>query len=95
MNLNPQDYLLHSFTAAVKAADPLHLVPQHLPSPPKGRTFIVGAGKASAAMALATENAWPQDMPLEGIVVTRYGHALPTQRIKIIEASHPIPDSDG
>lgn len=95
MNLNSRDYLLHSFTAAVRAADPSHLIPQHLPNPPKGRTFIVGAGKASAAMALATENAWPQDMPLEGIVVTRYGHALPTQRIKIIEASHPIPDSDG
>ncbi|WP_244073715.1 glycerate kinase [Nitrosomonas sp. PY1] len=93
--MNPRDFLLHSFTAAIKAADPLLLVPQYLPRPPKGRTFIVGAGKASAAMALATENAWPQDIPLEGIVVTRYGHTLPTRRIKIIEANHPIPDSNG
>ena len=93
--MNPRDYLLNSFTAAIKAADPLNLVPQHLPNPPKGKTFVVGAGKAVAAMALATENAWPQDKPLEGIVVTRYGHALPTQRIKVMEASHPIPDRNG
>lgn len=93
--MSPRDYLLNSFTAAIKAADPLNLVPQHLPTPPKGKTFVVGAGKAAAAMALATENAWPQDKPLEGIVVTRYGHALPTQRIKVMEASHPIPDSNG
>ncbi|HQX13986.1 MAG TPA: glycerate kinase [Nitrosomonas sp.] len=93
--MNPRDYLLNSFTAAIKAADPLNLVPQHLPNPPKGKTFVVGAGKAAAAMALATENAWPQDKPLEGIVVTRYGHALPTQRIKVMEAGHPIPDSNG
>lgn len=93
--MSPRDYLLNSFTAAIKAADPLNLVPQHLPNPPKGKTFVVGAGKAAAAMALATENAWPQDKPLEGIVVTRYGHALPNQRIKVMEAGHPIPDSNG
>lgn len=65
------------------------------PTPPKGRTLVVGAGKASAAMALAVENAWPSSAPLDGFVVTRYGHKLPTQKIKVIEAGHPIPDENG
>lgn len=90
--MNPHQLLLESFTVAIEAVDPLPLIPQHLPNPPKGRTFVVGAGKAAASMALATENAWPQHKSMEGIVVTRYGHTLPTQRIKVIEAGHPIPD---
>ena len=90
--MNPRSYLLESFLVAVKAADPAHIVPQHLPSPPKGRTLVVGAGKAAAAMALAVENAWPSSAPLDGLVVTRYGHKLPTQKIKVTEAGHPIPD---
>jgi len=93
--MNPRDYLLESFLVAVKAADPAHIIPQHLPSPPKGRTLVVGAGKAVAAMALAVENAWPPFAQLDGIVVTRYGHKLPTEKIKVIEAGHPVPDENG
>lgn len=93
--MSQRDYLLESFLTAVKAADPRHIVPRHLPDPPKGRTVVVGAGKAAAAMAQAVENAWPIDAPLEGLVVTRYGHALPTQRIQVVEAGHPLPDESG
>ena len=93
--MNPCDYLLESFSVAVKAADPLHVLPQHLPEPPKGRTLVVGAGKAAAAMALAVENCWPVTAPLEGLVITRYGHKLPTRRISVIEAGHPTPDVNG
>jgi hydroxypyruvate reductase len=77
--------------AAVASADPAKVLQQHLPSPPKGRCVVVGAGKASAAMAAALEEAWPH-VDLSGVVVTRYGHAVPTSRIEIIEASHPVPD---
>lgn len=93
--MNPRGYLLESFSVAVKAADPAHIVPQYLPQPPRGRTFIVGAGKASAAMAAAVEDAWPDAAPLDGIVVTRYGHALSTRTVRIVEAGHPIPDENG
>lgn len=93
--MNPRDYLLESFSIAVKAADPAQIVPQYLPQPPRGRTFVVGAGKASAAMAAAVERTWPASAPLEGIVVTRYGHGLPTDAIQIVEAGHPIPDENG
>ena len=72
------------FDAAVAAADPEKLVPLHLPEPPSGRTIVVGAGKASAAMARAFERAWPG--ALTGLVVTRYGHAVPCERIAIVEA---------
>lgn len=87
--------LIDSFNAAVAAADPLKIVAAHLPQPPRGRTLVVGAGKAAASMARAVELAWPADAPLEGIVVTRYAHALPTERISVIEASHPVPDDAG
>lgn len=96
--MNPRTYLLESFQAAVSAADPAQIVPRYLPDPtefPEGRIFVVGAGKASAAMALAVEKNWPENVPLDGIVVTRYGHGLPTRRIKIIEAGHPVPDQNG
>ncbi|QJR16317.1 glycerate kinase type-2 family protein [Usitatibacter palustris] len=93
--MNPRDLLLGSFAAALAAADPLQIVPRHLPSPPKGRTVVVGAGKAAGAMALAVETAWPADRPLEGVVITRYGHGLPTQRIRVVEAGHPVPDESG
>ncbi|MFK0204819.1 glycerate kinase [Agrobacterium sp. NPDC090283] len=79
------------FMAAVASADPAKVLQQHLPSPPKGRCVVVGAGKASAAMAAALEAAWPH-VDLSGVVVTRYGHAVPTSHIEIIEASHPVPD---
>jgi len=96
--MNPRAWLLDSFRAAVKAADPVQIVPDSLPDLPvlsKGRVLVVGAGKASAAMAAAVENSWHEYHMLEGIVVTRYGHAMPTRRIRIVEAGHPIPDENG
>jgi hydroxypyruvate reductase len=90
-----RELLLGSFHAALAAADPLHIVPNHLPPPPRGRTVVVGAGKAAASMASAVESHWPAGKPLEGLVVTRYGHGLPTRRIEVIEASHPVPDDAG
>src|SRR6185503_16451254 len=87
--------LEESFRAAVAAANPLQILPAHLPPPTGGRTFVAGAGKAAATMALAVEKHWPADAPLEGIALTRYGHGLPTSRIRVIEASHPIPDEAG
>lgn len=80
------------FDAAVRAADPERVLPAFLPDPPAGRTVVVGAGKASAAMARALERHWPG--PLEGVVVTRYGHAVPCERIRILEAAHPVPDAN-
>ena len=90
-----RELLEESFRAAVAAANPLQILPAHLPPPPGGRTFVAGAGKAAATMALAVEKHWPADAPLEGIALTRYGHGLPTSRIRVIEASHPIPDEAG
>jgi glycerate 2-kinase len=80
------------FMAGVASADPLTVLAAHLPSPPaNGRVVVVGAGKSAATMARAVEIAWP-DVPLTGVVVTRYGHAVPTDRIEVLEASHPVPD---
>jgi hydroxypyruvate reductase len=90
-----RELLEESFRAAVAAANPLQILPAHLPPPTGGRTFVAGAGKAAATMALAVEKHWPADAPLEGIALTRYGHGLPTSRIRVIEASHPIPDEAG
>ena len=81
------------FDAAVAAAQPAHNVPPHLPQPPKGRLVVIGAGKASAAMARAVEEHWSGE--LSGLVVTRYGYAVPCRRIAIVEAAHPVPDSAG
>src|SRR5437763_8674440 len=83
------------FDAALRAADPAIVLKTtaHLPAPVVGRTVVVGAGKASAAMARAFEEAWSGS--LEGLVVTRRGHAVPCQRIAIVEASHPVPDRTG
>lgn len=91
----PRELLLGSFHAALAAADPLKIVPQHLPKPPKGRTLVVGAGKAAAAMALAVEQHWPATAPLDGLAITRYQHGLLTNRITVIEAGHPVPDESG
>lgn len=85
--------LREMFDAAVAAADPMRRVPEFLPDPPRGRMVVVGAGKASARMAQAVERAWPG--PLTGLVVTRYGHAVPCERIEIAEAAHPVPDAAG
>ena len=82
------------FAAAVTAADPARVLAAHLPERPAGRVVVVGAGKAAASMAAAVEAAWP-DVALTGVVVTRTGHAMPTRRIRVIEASHPVPDEAG
>jgi hydroxypyruvate reductase len=87
--------LEQSFRAAVAAADPLKVLPAHLPRPPRGRTFVAAAGKAAAAMALAVERHWPRGAPLGGLAIARYAHGLPTERIRVIEAGHPVPDAAG
>ncbi|SAL33635.1 Putative hydroxypyruvate reductase [Caballeronia cordobensis] len=81
------------FDAAITTAQPALRVPHFLPQPPRGRTIVIGAGKASAAMAKAVEDHWTA--PLEGLVVTRYGYAVACERIKIVEAAHPVPDARG
>lgn len=93
--MSPRQLLLDSFKAAVAAADPLEIVPRHLPPPPRGRTVVVGAGKAAGAMAAAVDRHWPQEAPLGGVVITRYGHGLPSRRIRVVEAGHPVPDERG
>lgn len=87
--------LEESFRAAVAAADPLRILPAHLPPAPRGRTYVAAAGKAAASMALAVERHWPPAAPLEGLALTRYGHGLPTRRIRVLEAGHPVPDAAG
>jgi glycerate 2-kinase len=81
------------FRAAVDAALPDKVMQHFMPAKPKGRTIVIGAGKASAAMAKAFEKNWAH--PLEGLVVTRAGHAVPCSKIEIVEASHPVPDARG
>jgi glycerate 2-kinase len=96
--MNPRAFLRDLLNAALRRADPLICLPPHLPTPPKGRTVVVGAGKAAATMARAVEAHWPADAPLTGLVVTRYGHTLPAvphQRIEVVEAAHPVPDEAG
>ncbi len=89
----PRALLRAMFDAALEAAAPSRCVPPHLPPRPEGRLVVIGAGKASAAMARAVEESWSG--PLEGLVVTRYGHAVPCRSIEIIEAAHPVPDAAG
>ena len=97
----PQAFLRSLYDAAVRRAMPLHSMAAYLPKPPaKGRTLVLGAGKAGAAMVHALEALWPKDAPLSGLVVTRYGHlpARPAgvpERIEIVEAAHPVPDAAG
>ena len=79
------------FKAAIAAAQPALCVPPHLPKKPAGRLIVIGAGKASAAMAKAVEDNWKGE--LSGLVVTRYGYAVPCERIEIIESAHPVPDA--
>ena len=81
------------FDTAVAAADPRKVLARHLPPKPSGRCVVVGGGKSAAVMAAALEDAWP-DVPMEGTVVTRYGHAVPTRRIEVMEAAHPVPDAN-
>ncbi len=85
--------LADSFRAAVAAADPLQILPAHLPPPPAGRIFVAAAGKAAASMAVAAEKHYGSR--LDGIAITRYGHGLPTRSIRVVEAGHPVPDAAG
>lgn len=92
---DPVKFLHDLSAAAIAAADPLLILSRYLPEKPKGRILVIGAGKASAQMARAVENAWPEQK-LEGIVITRYGFVdVPCQNIEIVEASHPVPDASG
>jgi hydroxypyruvate reductase len=93
MQSSPRELLVNMFEAAIESAQPGHCVPLHLPEPGKGRTIVIGAGKASSAMAQALEQHWAG--PLTGLVVTRYGYAVPCERIEIVEAAHPVPDQAG
>jgi hydroxypyruvate reductase len=90
-DVSARQVLRRIFDAAVASADPRAAVINNLPDRPRGRCIVVGAGKASAAMAAAIDAAWP-DVDLSGVVVTRYGHAVSAGRIEILEASHPVPD---
>src|ERR1700678_28870 len=85
--------LRQMFDVAVASAQPALCIPPHLPPAPRGRMIVIGAGKASAAMARAVEDHWPG--PLSGLVVTRYGYAVTCERIEIVEAAHPVPDAAG
>jgi glycerate 2-kinase len=89
-----RDLLERLFHRAVDAAQPQHAIATNLPQAPKGRTIVIGAGKASAQMARAFELAWPAPID-SSLVVTRYGYATPCDRIEIVEASHPVPDVAG
>ena len=96
----PRKFLEYLYQVAVRRALPLHNTARFLPPPPAGRTLVLGAGKAAGAMAQAVETWWPQDAPLNGLVVTRYGHvpARPpglARRIEVVEAAHPVPDAAG
>jgi glycerate 2-kinase len=88
-----RSFLRALFAATLGAADPAKVVPPHLPPPPRGRTVVIGAGKAAAAMAKAVDEHWPGQ--LSGLVITRYGHGVPCPRIEVVEAGHPVPDAAG
>ena len=93
--MTPADraFLTGLFDAAVQAADPTAALRPHLPASPKGRVVVIGAGKGAAQLAQAFETLW--DGPLSGVVVTRYGYGVPCQRIRVLEAAHPVPDAAG
>ena len=98
--LQPAQFLQHLYEVAVKRALPLHNTAAFLPAPPKGRTLVLGAGKAAGAMAQAVETFWPADAALSGLVVTRYEHIPPRptglpERIEVVQAAHPVPDAAG
>ncbi len=93
MTADPRKILRQMFDAAVAAALPDKSLPGYLPKPPKGRTIVIGCGKAAASMAKAVEDHWQGE--LSGLVVTRYQHRVPTRRIEVVEAAHPVPDLAG
>jgi glycerate 2-kinase len=97
---DPRALLRQLFDAAVARAQPAQVLVGQLPPPPKGRTLVIGGGKAGGAMAAALDALWPADAPLSGLVVTRYGHVPPALlarpgRIEVVEAAHPVPDAAG
>src|SRR5690606_14041523 len=94
---DPRTILQALFEAAIAAADPARIIADHVPAPPAGRTLVIGAGKASSAMARSFEAAWQArgGGPLRGLVVTRYGHAAACAQIETVEAAHPVPDAAG
>ena len=100
--INARALLLAMFDAAVQRALPAHNTAAFLPAPPdpkKGRTLVLGAGKAGGAMAAAVDALWPADAPISGLVVTRYGHVPPAYkthpgRIEVVEAAHPVPEPE-
>lgn len=92
----PCELLLGAWDAALAAVHAGRVLPPHLPTPPAaGRTLVLGAGKAAAAMAACVEAHWPADAPLAGLAITRHGHGLPLARIALVEAGHPLPDAAG
>ena len=93
MEISDRDILRQLFKAAVDAADPKITLPSNLPTPPKGRTIVIGCGKGVAQMASALEQSWEGD--LSGVVVTRYGFSDNCKKIKVLEAAHPVPDENG
>lgn len=93
MDAADRDFLTSLFDAAVEAADPEAALRGNLPERPRGRTVVIGAGKGAAQLAAAFERLW--DGPLEGVVVTRYGYAVPCEHIRVLEAAHPVPDAAG
>ncbi|MET4575695.1 glycerate kinase type-2 family protein [Ottowia thiooxydans] len=98
--IDPREFLRQLFDCAVREASPANKLSTYLPAPPRGRTVVLGAGKAAGAMAHALEDHWPTDAPLSGLVVTRYGHTpcrevKSAARVHVIEASHPVPDEAG
>ncbi|MDD9993783.1 MAG: glycerate kinase [Rhodospirillales bacterium] len=93
MSEDPRLLLRRLLDSALASAQPAQCLPPHLPEPPASRTVVVGAGKAAATMARAVEEHW--EGPLEGLVVTRYGHRVPTARVEVVEAAHPVPDAGG
>jgi hydroxypyruvate reductase len=93
MTTDDRALLADLFDAAIRAADPARALAPHLPSVPRGRTVVIGAGKGAAQLARAFEDAWPA--PCEGVVVTRYGYGAPTRQIRVLEAAHPVPDAAG
>ncbi|MBV8036342.1 glycerate kinase [Roseateles sp.] len=98
MSVAPRTLLNQLYDVAVASALPDRLLAAKLPPPPRGRTLVLGAGKAGGSMAQALEAAWPVDAPLSGLVITRYGHVPPgyrPRRLEVVEAAHPVPDGNG
>ena len=93
MEISEREILKQLFNAAVEAADPKLTLPPNLPTPPKGKTIVIGCGKGAAQMASALEQSWDGD--LSGVVVTRYCFAENCRKIKVLEAAHPVPDENG